>query len=309
MLPHSSALACIRDCYAHFERHTVSTHDGKCITTYEIGSPGAPVVVIINPIGVPLLVVSRLALQLAARHRVVCWEQRGFGENSVTFLDTRHEYVDYVADVLDVVSQRADSLAAVIGVCSGASLAIKAAALGSMQPHKLLLVSPAIFFGDGYIPSQFDTSVSPFMRMIDGTNRGLAEDLIDLRMSSRRTNGEQEVTDLEVMDAADTMSVASIDSLLVYSRIVRVFTDQKLDRELASTRSLVHVFATQDDATVSIRSTRRLCQLLPNAVLHEFAQGGHFSLYTRCDVRDAIGGIVDRMPRNHATPLERTVGS
>jgi len=307
MHAHPQAMACIRDCYAHFERHDVATR-GVNLITYEAGPEEAPVVVIVSPIGVPLLVVSRLALQLASRYRVVCWEQRGMGESSVSFLGTRPEYVDYVADVLAVVSQRAKSLAAVIGVCSGAALAIKAAAPGSMPPHALLLVSPAIFFSDGYVPSQFDTSVTPFMRMIDGTNRGLAEDLFDLRRSSRRTTLAETVSDLEVMEAADTLSVASIDSLLVYSRIVRVFTDQKLDRELASTPSRVHVFATQDDSTVSIRATRRLCQLLPDAVLHEFAQGGHFSLYTRQEVRDAIVAVVNGLPAHAQAPREYAVG-
>ncbi len=202
-----------------------------------------------------------------------------------------------MTDVLDVIAQRAHAAAALVGVCSGASLVIKAIVGGHIQPASVALVSPAIFFSTGFVPSAFDTSVVPFMRMIDGTDRQLAGDLFDLRMSSIRDRDPEFIDDSVIVEAADTVCGASVESLLVYSRIVKTFTDQRLDAEIAAVGQLIHLFAAVDDSTVSIQSTRRLRGLLPEAVLHEYAGGGHFCVFTRSDLQTDVVSVVDSTAR------------
>src|SRR5688572_16547288 len=116
----------LEDTYAGFERVDVETADGCRLRAYECGPKEGPSVVIINPIGVPIVISTRLARTLSRTHRVICWEQRGYGAGAEAFRAMAHDFPAFLSDVREIVAQRAKSPCVLIGVCSGAALAIKA---------------------------------------------------------------------------------------------------------------------------------------------------------------------------------------
>jgi pimeloyl-ACP methyl ester carboxylesterase len=280
--------------YEDFERIEIPARDGSTLVTYEYGSKDAQTVVIVNPVGVPIVIASRLARRLGQRYRVVCWEQRGFATPPDDFQAKPHDYSTYVTDVLDVCGRATGPLAALIGICSGAALAVTAVARNMIQPLSLVLVCPAVRFSEGYLPSIFDSAFVPYMRMIGAGNRPLARELLEMRaayVKEPRSGAPQ--MDEQIIEAADTVSFQSLEGLLVYARALQVFTDERLDAEIGRLGQKAVVFATADDKTVSVQSIRRLCEMLPNAELHEYPKGGHFAVFTREDLRQKIMDVID----------------
>jgi pimeloyl-ACP methyl ester carboxylesterase len=274
--------------YDGFERVDLTMRDGSKLAAYERGPVGAPAVVIVNPIGVPIVIASRLARRCAERYRVVCWEQRGFRADPREFFEKPHDYATYISDLLEVVAQRAAAPCILVGVCSGAALVIKAIATKLLEASRLVLVSPAVHFKEGYAPSVFDQAFVPYMRMISSGRRQLAKEILDMRAARLAEQQAPPSLDEQIAEAADTASLDSVDSLTVYARSVQIFTDQRLDAEIAQVPQKAHVFSAADDRTVSIRTVRELCRRLPNSELREYKTGGHYMAFLRDDVQEAI---------------------
>jgi pimeloyl-ACP methyl ester carboxylesterase len=293
--------------YQDFERKEVVVRDGSSLVTYEFGPEDGRTVVIVNPVGVPVVIASRLARRLGERYRVICWEQRGYGMARNDFLARPHDYAAYVADLLDVAAASTGVPAAVVGICSGAALAITAVARNMIRPLSLVLVCPAVRFSAGYVPSIFDSAFVPYMRMISAGNQPFARELLDMRAAyAKEPRAGTPGIDEQIIETADTLSLQSLDSLLVYARTLQVFKDETLDGDIRRVRQKTVVFATADDKTVSVQSIRQLCKLLPNAELREYERGGHLAVFTREDVRQ---GIVDTIDASLTSRLPKASGT
>ena len=294
MSEHAAAMA---EACRDFNRVEVTTRDGVRLSAYELGRRGAPVVAIVNPIGVPIVISSRLARQLGEKYRVICWEQRGYGTVPSDFHRMTHDYGSYVADLEDVLAWSASDVAALVGVCSGAALVISAVARNMIRPSSVALVCPAVRYSAGYVPSMFDSAFVPYMRMISAGNQPLAREFLNMRAAyAKEPRGGALDLDEQLIEAADTVSLRTLDGLVVYARTIQVFTDQVLDTDISRVKQKVAVFATADDRTASIHSIRRLCKLLPDAELHEYAKGGHFAVFVREDVRQKIVRVIEAGP-------------
>ncbi|MEJ0034882.1 MAG: alpha/beta hydrolase [Gammaproteobacteria bacterium] len=282
-----------------FEQFEIPTRDGSRLTAWEIGPPGAPSVAVVNPVGVPILISSRLCRALGERYRVTCWEQRGYSMSAAQFHSTPHYYGSFANDVADVVAARhRGKLAGLVGICSGAALAITAASRGLVRSSSVILVCPVARFRDGYVPSIFDSAFIPYMRMISAGNQPLARELLDMRAAyAREPRAAVLGVDQQLIETADTISLKSLDGLLVYARTIQTFADEMLDEDIAGLRQKTFVFGATDDRTVSIHSIRKLCRRLPDAWLYEYATGGHHSVFSNAEMREKICEVIDTRPR------------
>lgn len=279
----------IADTCRDFERADVVMRDGTKLVAYEYGCQGAPWVVVVNPIGVPIVISSRLIRSLGERYRVICWEQRGYGAESAQFFSRPHDYAVFLTDLEEIVADRCPC--ALVGVCSGASLAISAVARGLVDASPLVLVSPAVYFEDGYSQSLFDLAVVPYLRRISG-DRQFAKEWVETAAAAQNPRAVAEDDDM-VIEAGDTASLKSVDSLSVHARVVHIFTDVRLDQEIAALKQKTFVFCAADDQVVSVKSVRRLCSHLPNAELQEHPRGGHFLVFKSRAVRETICDVIN----------------
>jgi pimeloyl-ACP methyl ester carboxylesterase len=293
LLTHAAPAAAIADAYSDFDRSQVVAEDGTALDVYECGiSHGSPVV-IVNPIGVPVVLPSRLMRRLGERHRVICWEQRGCRESAREFLAKPTEFQSFVSDLVRVVEVKGGKRCALIGICSGASLAIAAVANELVNVAPLVLVSPGVRFSQGYSPSIFDQAVVPYMQMIADGDRAIAESILDLN-AAQAAHGEPTAADDELLvDAADRWNLRTLDSLLVYAKTVSVFAGQSMDSHLPRVRQKVFVISASDDKTVLIATVRQLTELLPHADLLEHSSGGHFLVFLNAEAQADICGIID----------------
>lgn len=291
-MTHAEQAAAIADTYSDFERSQVLATDGTALDVYECGIPHGSPVVVVNPVGVPVVLPSRLMRRLGEHHRVICWEQRGCRETSPEYLAKPTEYSSFVSDLVRIVEVKGGTGCALIGICSGASLAIAAVANDLVKVAPLVLVSPAVRFCQGYSPSIFDQAVVPYMQMIAAGDRVIAESILELNaaQASQRhlTAGEDE----RLIEAADRWNLRSIESLLVYAKTVGAFAGESMDAYLPRVRQKVLLISAADDGIVAIATVRQLAKLLPQADLLEYPSGGHFLVFLNAEVRAKIGGLI-----------------
>ena len=285
-----------RESCRDFKYAELRMRDGSSLGIYESGPDNAPPVVLVNPIGAPILLASRLMSSLADSYRVICWEQRGCNSDLETFTRKPHDFAAFVDDLVDVVDHIGGGPCGLIGICSGASVVIRAVAKGWVPAAPLILVSPLVRFARGYVPSLFDRAVVPYMQMIGSGNRALAKDLMDLEAAKpAEQNGgtEEEV----LMEAAARWSMRSLESLLVYARAVQAFSAPRLETEFSQIDQRAWVFAAADDSMITIQSVRSLVQQLPRAHLTEYPQGGHLIVATSKQLHGAIRDCLDAAHR------------
>ncbi|MEJ0034877.1 MAG: alpha/beta hydrolase [Gammaproteobacteria bacterium] len=277
--------------YRAFELIPVIARDGFALRVWESGPAAAPRVVIVNPIGVPLVIGARLARELAESHRVICFEQRGYLAYPGEFETRPHDFSVFVSDLVHVVSQRADSSCTLIGICTGAAQAVRAIAGGALSVANLVLVSPLVRLSEGYSPSLFDRGMVPYLNAIAKGDEKIAGEMLAMRAASRQQIRVPPPSDDEIMvDAADTASLDTLASLSRYARTVRDFAAERFDEDLRKVAQPVLVVCAEDDKTVSINSVRTLCALLPAAELKVLAKGGHYLLYVSDEARQLIRG-------------------
>jgi pimeloyl-ACP methyl ester carboxylesterase len=270
-------------------RSDLTAADKAVLSVYECGAPSAPPVLIINPVGVSVLLVSRLARKLAERFRVVTWEQRGFGWNFEAFNAHAHRYSAFQQDVVDVFQQRIAAPCPVVAICSGASLAIKAATRGLIDASAMILVSPAVRFA-GCVPSLYEQSAVPFMREIAREGKPLAQLLI--KMSEDPLNSQAQSPDHQLIQTADRAYLRSVDSVLIQAHSVAEFYAQTVDEDVEKLTVPVCVMCAQDDEIVAIESARRLVKLIPHAQLLEHVNGGHHAVFLDREAREQLAHVL-----------------
>jgi pimeloyl-ACP methyl ester carboxylesterase len=269
--------------YAGFEPATVVAPDGFPLRVWECGSVHAPRVVIINPIGVPLVIGARLARELAESYRVICFEQRGYESELEGFVSRPHDFSVFVSDLIEVISQRGDPVCALIGICTGAAQAIRAIASGALTAE-LVLISPLVRLAQGYVKGGFDRGPVNYYSAIAQGDLGLAQGVLEFRAASV-AQPRALSPDEQMIDAAEAASLKSIDSICAYSKAVYEFARERFDDDLRSIQQPVLVISSVDDKTVAMDSVRKLCSLLPSGQLEVYPSGGHYLIYTNREAR------------------------
>lgn len=286
-----------REC-SHFEQYALETADGTTLRLYECGPAEAPPLLIVNPIGVPVLIAARLARALAQYYRVITWEQRGTSCTTEEFFRRPHRFDAFVGDLIDIHTARAYGAACpLIGICSGAALIVRAAAKRMLPCAPAVLINPMLPRVRDYSPSQFEITVVPYLRAIAAGNNAIATQLLQLGRSDASIPGLSD--DMRLIQAADKASMRSPSSLTIYAAVVDSFTGQSFDEDIRMIGGEdVRIISALNDKMVSTESVRSLARLLPRASLREYDRFGHHSIFlddrVRSDIADdlAVGGAL-----------------
>jgi pimeloyl-ACP methyl ester carboxylesterase len=269
-----------------FRTRDVCMTDGTRLRVFECGPTGAPPLIIVNPIGIPVLLVARLAQRLSESFRVICWEQRGVNATPADFFSRPHGFESFVDDLAQIAAlSGASDCHPMIGVCSGAAQLVRATATGKVTPSSLVLISPQLRFGVGYRPSQFERTVVPYMRAISSGRVEIAQQLMELSNRTAFAPGTSE--DVLLMHAADS-SLQSLDSLRIYASTVETFTSQLCDADFAAISQDVCVVSARGDKIISVESVRQLPTLMRSARYREYSEGGHHAIFLNAKLREDI---------------------
>ncbi|VFR17671.1 Probable multi-domain beta keto-acyl synthase-possibly involved in fatty acid or polyketide biosynthesis [plant metagenome] len=123
---------------------TLLADDGVPLAWFEAGTPGRPVVLLVNALGVSVVLLAALAQALARDYHVLLWESRGLPDlhacDPARDLSVARQARD-AAQVLDTAGGRAH---AVVAYCSGANTAVHGLAHGLLRAGRLLIASPSM---------------------------------------------------------------------------------------------------------------------------------------------------------------------
>jgi len=270
-----------------FRTRAVGVPDGATLRVFECGLESAPPLIIVNPIGIPILLVARLALRLAESFRVICWEQRGVNAPAADFFGRPHGFDAFVSDLVEIagVSGATDGHP-MIGVCSGAAQLVRATATGAISPSSLVLVSPQLRFSVGYTPSQFERTVVPYMRAISSGRLEIAQQLLEL--SQREFFAPGTTDDVLLVHAADRSNLNSLDSLRVYASTAEIFTRELCDADFGAISQDVCIVSARGDKMISVESVRQLPTRMRSARYREYSEGGHHAIFLNAQLRDDL---------------------
>lgn len=270
-----------------FQSRDLQVADGTRLRVFECGHANAPPLIIVNPIGIPVLLVARLAQRLSESFRVICWEQRGLNATPDEFFARPHGFDAFVSDLVEIAALHGASEAhPMIGVCSGAAQLVRATAQGKLSPSSLVLISPQLRFSEGYVPSQFEANVMPYMRAIASGRLAVAEQLLSL--SKREFFAEGTSEDVLLVHAADSSNLQSLDTLRIYASTAETFTAERFDADLGALCQSVCLVSARGDKVISVQSVRRLPTLIRNARYLEYSEGGHHATFLNARLREDI---------------------
>jgi hypothetical protein len=173
-----------------------------------------------------------------------------------------------------------------IGVCSGAAQLVRATAQGKITPSSLVLISPQLRFGEGYVPSQFEKNVMPYMRAIASGRLAVAEQLLTL--SKREFFPEGTSEDVLLVHAADSSNLQSLDALRIYASTAEAFTNERFDGDFGALSQSVCIVSARGDKVISVDSVRRLPALIRTARYLEYSEGGHHATFLNAKLREDL---------------------
>jgi pimeloyl-ACP methyl ester carboxylesterase len=270
-----------------FRCDDIVVSDGSRLRTFECGPQTAPPLIIVNPIGVPILLVTRLARRMSGCFRVICWEQRGVNAPATDFFSRPHDFNAFVTDLVEIAERSGvHEECPMIGVCSGATQLVRAAATGRISPTTLVLVSPMLRYSAGYQPSQYDLTIVPYMRAIAAGRLGVANQLLEISRRESFDPGESE--DAILVKTADRCNLQSLDALRVYAATASAFAEERCDADLETIEQQVCIISARGDRMISPESVRHLPTLMRSARLREYAEGGHHAVFLNEKVREQI---------------------
>lgn len=179
-----------------FERKWLqATNDHVSFCSYITGDTNRPAVVLINAIGMPVLLLTPLARQLAQQFRVLTWESRWAPSPHGVFDPRRCDLDHHLTDLKTLLEFYGVGQAHFVGWCNGAQLALKFASLFPDRMNSLVLLNGTFNLPDTIPRTAFEKNMRVLMPKIAG-NISFAQ--LYYRMTSEarfRPDGSGKVVD------------------------------------------------------------------------------------------------------------------
>lgn len=262
-------------------RQTVAA-DGASLRYFVAGVAG-PSIVCVNALGQDLLVFSRVARELARRHRVILWKPRGTFEDSRDASTLWHQ----VADLQRICEAEAIEDCSLLSWCSGAKVAIEFAR-SAPQVSSLVLTNGTfkLYPGLEHAETEFEQTLFELCRAV-------AEDpeLAPMVMDSMRallsggasrfsSSGHAFQNDSDLSDLI-VEPFQSPNTTLRYARQVVNYLTHDVSRSAVSLRQPVLLISGRDDRVSSSLMARAVAERIPHGDFAEIAGGSHYCLYEK----------------------------
>jgi len=142
--------------------------DGAPIRAYAGGLEGAPVVVLINALGMPVDFWLPLSRALAPRFRILTWESRGVADDDADFDAERCDVACHVEDLLALLKAGRVEAAHVIAWCNGAQVALRFASAHASRAGRLVLLNGTFNLPEDVPRTGFEKNMRLLMPKIAG---------------------------------------------------------------------------------------------------------------------------------------------
>ena len=256
----------------------VRTADGATLRTYAAGDPTRPAVVLASACGMPAELCEPWMRALAADHLVITWETRGlfadapYAARDVAAFDRlAGDVAAQAGDLLAVLDHHGISTAHVMGLCGGAVIALRAAAVAAGR-----ITSLSLWHGD------FSGTATPTTGHQDNLKALLAM-AAGSRADAAAINGALVATALDAVpaDVAHLVVYPYADDELFYRYCILTGATMTTDLGalLPGITQPCLVVTSEDDRTAHPGGSHAIAGRLPRARLRVEPHGDHISVF------------------------------
>jgi pimeloyl-ACP methyl ester carboxylesterase len=260
---------------AVFGGEMIRAPDGAHLPVYAGGASSAAPIALVLPCGMPIELSEMWLRRLASRQRVVAWETRGlFGRQDDfdaigTDLDTQAN------DLFAVMDHHGIGRSHVVGLCSGAVVAMRAAAL---QPERVSSLS--LWNGDYYGLGE-DCPRTPYQKGFAALTAMVAGDRRRATLVQRRFLQPAAVAGVDRTWAHLTLyPYADAGLLHAFGRLNLPVIESELAAWVGEVRVPTLVVTSETDERAHPEGSRRMARALPRGQLHSEPEGDHLSVLT-----------------------------
>lgn len=232
----------------HFTASVVAASDGLSLRTYEWGHGNPQHILLVAPIGVPFLLMSRLASSLGTKFHVVGWEARGAGyldeDCSVRSVDVARQALD-LKEILEYATIEQFH---VVAWCTGANVVSWLAARHGITPQTVSFIAPSNI-GVSQTETPFNSMFVPLIRSLsEADERKAAFAFKTLRYVAAAS--QPKTSDEAVVKRLTALNFGSLEAARHYARLLTEFS------------------AASDQCTFFARYFDDLCGRVPSLVIH-----------------------------------------
>jgi pimeloyl-ACP methyl ester carboxylesterase len=247
--------------------------DGALLPSYEAGPADAPAIAIVMPCGMPLELSEGWLTGLGDRHRALTSETRGMLRPGEDLEGLGAELDDQAGDVLALLDARGLERAHIVGLCSGAVVAMRAGLLAPERIHSL-----SLWHGD-FLGLGKDTPHTGYQRSLGALCKMAAHSRDRAAALQRKFAHPTAVAGVDAQNAFLTLlPYATPDLLRAYGRLNSAIVRNDLASWAGNVRQPTLVVTSAADERAHPEGSRRIVEILPHASLHEETSGDHLSV-------------------------------
>lgn len=290
-----------------FEVAVIPSFDRVGLTVYRHGRGGRSTVVLVNAIGMPVEFWTRFAKQLGADFDVITWESRGCPNLDPAFDDHPHRFDHHTRDLLWIMDHFGVVRAQLVGWCSGAQIALKAARDCPERITGVASLNGSFGLTQSFRMTTFETRLREIMPKI-AADRRLAEIYFNIVYGNRKADGvdvsqmdEKQQQASSILSSVDpalmhltSRPFESVGSLFRYASLLAASLQEETQDWIGGVKVPVFVYSGEMDQTSHPDASRWLARSLDDSSLMIDESGDHFSFYRDDSVMRRVGEYLDR---------------
>lgn len=260
------------------QRRTVPSFDGRPLNVFHTAlSPHRTDLVLVLPFGMRHQMADRLYPALAEHFNVITWESRFVLDLEADASDAAIEAGTHARDMVHVIEQSrqwrpgASAQVDVVGYCSGAGVAMLAAAHHGWCIRRLALVSGEYMLPPALCPQ------SSFQREVDVLLPAAAASMARARLLAEKIAVGRRAPATE-FDAFVSLPFSTAEHLHRYGRNYLAYRSTDFMKVAASVLQPTMVVATRQDGQVGMQSASIISARLPGATGLQTVDGDHYEL-------------------------------
>lgn len=277
---------------AVFGGETIRAPDAAHLQVYAGGARSAAPIALVLPCGMPIELSEMWLRRLAGRGRVVAWETRGLFGGEDDFDTIGIDLDTQARDLFTVMDHHGIGRSHVVGLCSGAVVAMRAAAL---QPERVSSLS--LWNGDYYGLGE-DCPRTPYQKGFAALTAMVAHDRRRATLVQRRFLQPAAIAGVDRAWAHLTLyPYADAGLLHGFGRLNLPVVESELAAWLADVQVPTLVVTSETDERAHPEGSRRVARALPRGQLHAEPEGDHLSVLT---VHAHLVDLAVRFSEQHA---------
>ncbi len=303
-----------------FTRGEVKSFDQSLLSTYACGDPSKVPVVLSNAVGMPAAFWTPLAARLSNQNHVLTWETRGVPSFDPDFAQKECDVDAHVRDLLAVLTENGIQQAHLIGWCTGALVALKAAYLAPERVRSLVLLNGSFSLSAAHPRTPFERNMRLVMPRIASSRRTAELYYRTIYLPTRNGGGSEPTDQAEVQIAQLLMSTDpdlihltsypydSVDTLHRYGRLITETLKEDLEGWIDGVRCPALVVSGERDATEHPAASRHVASRLDDALLEVYPEMDHFGLFNSPELAEAVAAFLHAQDSREMPSLALELG-